>query len=126
MEIISVSMDKDQLEELNKIQQKLGFRSRSRLFRATIDSMLNEYNMLESRRGHTDAVFTVTHASHGTDSLGRLLEEFEDVITTEVHQHHNNICLRVLISCGDAKRIKELFSHLKRNKGMRSVQVSVL
>ncbi|MBD3389751.1 hypothetical protein GF415_02230 [Candidatus Micrarchaeota archaeon] len=126
MEIISVSMDKGQLAELDRIQEKLGFGSRSKLLRATIDSMLNEYNVLESRRGHTDAVFTVTHASHGADSLSRLLNEFEDVIKTEVHQHHKSICLRVLISCGDAKRVKELFSHLKRTKGIRSVQVSVL
>ncbi len=126
MEIISVSMDEGQLEKLGKTQQELGFRSRSRLLRAAIDSMLNEFNVLDSRRGHTDAVFTVTHNSHGADSLGRLLDEFEDVIKTEVHQHHENVCLRVLIACGNATRVKELFSHLKRRKGIRSVQVSVL
>jgi len=126
MEIISVSMDREQLGQLDKIQQKLGFKSRSKLLRATIDSMMNEYDVLDSRRGHTDAVFTVTHSSVGTDSLSRLLTEFEDVIMTEIHQHHKSLCLRVLIACGDAKRIKELFSHLKRRKGIRSVQVSVL
>ena len=126
MEIISVSMDKEQLGELDRIQKKLGFTSRSKLLRATIDSMLNEYDVLDSRRGHTDAVFTVTHDSLKSDSLSQLLNEFEDVITTEIHQHHQNICLRVLIACGSASRIKELFSHLKRKKGIRSVQVSVL
>ena len=126
MEIISVSMDKKHLEDLDLIQKKLGFASRSRLLRATIDSMLNEYDVLDSRRGHTDAVFTVTHLSGGTDSLSRLLNDFEEVITTEIHQHHKDICLRVLITCGDASKIKELFSHLKRKKGIRSVQVLVL
>jgi len=119
-------MDKEQLMELDAIQKKLGFKSRSKLLRATIDSMLNEYDLLDSRRGHTDAVFTVTHSSHGTDSLSLLLLDFEDVIVTEIHQHHKSICLRVLITCGDAGRIKELFSHLKRKKGIRSVQISVL
>jgi metal-responsive CopG/Arc/MetJ family transcriptional regulator len=126
MEIISVSMDGERLRGLDSIQKKLGFRSRSKLLRATIDSLLNEYNVLESRRGHTDAVFTVTHASHGTDTLGPLLTEFEDAIVTEIHQHHKNICLRVLITCADAQRTRELFSHLKRSKGVKSVQVSIL
>ena len=119
-------MGREQLEELGRMQKKLGFTSRSRLLRATVDSMLNEYNVLESRKGHTDAVFTVTHASQGSDSLSPLLSEFEDVIVTEIHQHHKSLCLRVLITCGDAPRIRELFSHLKRKKGVRSVQVSVL
>ena len=126
MEIISVSMDKEQLADLDKLQKKLGFSSRSRLLRATVDSLLNEYDLLDSRRGHTDAVFTVTHSQIGSDSFSQTLAEFEDVINTEVHQHHKNICLRVLITCGDAGRIRELFSHLKRKKGVGSVQVSVL
>lgn len=126
MEIISISIDKEKLEELDSVQKKLGFRSRSRLLRATLDSLLNEYDALESRKGHCDAVFTVTHSSHGSDALGTLLTEFEDAIVTEIHQHHKNVCLRVLIACADAQRIRGLFSHLKKSKGVRSVQVSVL
>jgi metal-responsive CopG/Arc/MetJ family transcriptional regulator len=126
MEIISVSMDKEQLEELGRIQKELGFKSRSRLLRATVDSLLNEYDALESRKGHCDAVFTVTHSSRESASFGPLLLEFEDAIVTEIHQHHKDICLRVLITCADAGRIRELFSHLKRSNGVKSVQVSVL
>ncbi len=126
MEIISVSMDKEQLGELDRIQEKLGFKSRSRLLRATVDSLLNEYDALESRKGHCDAVFTVTHSSRGNDGMGSTLLDFEDAIVTEIHQHHKEICLRVLITCADSGRIRELFSHLKRSNGIKSVQVSVL
>ncbi len=126
MEIISISMDREMLNELGSIQKKLGFKSRSKLLRATLDSLLNEYNALDSRKGHCDAVFTVAHSPHGADSLSSLLTEFEDAIVTEIHQHHKNVCLRVLITCADASRVRELFSHLKRSKGVKSVQVSLL
>jgi metal-responsive CopG/Arc/MetJ family transcriptional regulator len=126
MEIISVSMDAEQLAELDSLREKLGFGSRSKLLRATVDSLLNEYNALESRQGHCDAVFTVTHRTHGSEGLSSLLTEFDDAIVTELHQHHKDMCLRVLIACADAERIRELFSHIKRSRGVKSVQVSVL
>jgi metal-responsive CopG/Arc/MetJ family transcriptional regulator len=126
MEIISVSMDKETLSELDRIRAQLGFRSRSKMLRATLGSLLNEYKLLENLKGHTDAVFMVTYRSSEKHGISDLLHEFEDSIKTVVHQHHVGICLEVLIVCADAKRIRELFSVLKSDKGVRSVSCSVL
>jgi metal-responsive CopG/Arc/MetJ family transcriptional regulator len=126
MEIISVSMDKETLGELDSIQEKLGFKSRSRLLRATINSLLNEYKVIEGSKGHCDAVFTVTHRHDEGTQLGKVMKRYDDIIRTEVHQHHEGMCLRVLIACGDSKKISELFSALKREKGVRAVNCSVL
>jgi len=126
MEIISISLDKDTLFELDRIQEQLGFRSRSRLIRATAASLLNEYRALESLKGHTDAVFMVTYRSAKKHGISDILHEFEDTIKTVVHQHHVGISLEVLIVCADAGRIRELFALLKRDKGVRSVSCSVL
>ena len=43
-----------------------------------------------------------------------------------IHQHHVGICLEVLIICADAKRVRELFSVLKKESGVRSLSVSTL
>lgn len=126
MEIISVSMDKETLGELDRIQRQLGFRSRSRLIRATAASLLNEYKALESLKGHTDAVFMVTYRSAEKHGISDILHEFEDTIKTIVHQHHVGMCLEVLIVCAEAGRIRELFALLKKDKGVRSVSCSVL
>jgi metal-responsive CopG/Arc/MetJ family transcriptional regulator len=126
MEIISVSIDKETLEEFDAIQEKLGFRSRSRLLRATMNSLLNEYKVLEGRKGHCDAVFTVTHTHTGGSGLRKVMKEHEDIIRTEVHQHHEGMCLRVLIACGDARKVGGLFSTLKKEKGVKTVNCSVL
>lgn len=126
MEIISISLDKETVTNLDSIQKKLGFRSRSKLMRATIDSMLNEYRVMEELEGHCDAVLTVTYNYRRKDELGHLLAQFEDVIRTEMHQHHEGVHMRVLIICGEAERIRELFAALKSGKMVRSLSASLL
>lgn len=126
MEIVSISLDKETLAELDMMRKQLGFKSRSRLIRATAASLLNEYKALESLKGHTDAVFMVTYRSAEKHGISDLLHEFEDSIKTVVHQHHVGMCLEVLIVCAEAGRIRELFALLKRDRGVRSVSCSIL
>jgi metal-responsive CopG/Arc/MetJ family transcriptional regulator len=126
MEIISVSMDKETLAELDKVKGALGFRSRSKLLRATLASFLNEYSLLERMKGHVDAVFMVTYRSSEKHGISDLLHGFEDSIKTVVHQHHVGVCLEVLIVCADAQSVRELFGILKKAKGVRAVKCSVL
>ena len=126
MEIISISLDKQTLDELDRIQADMGFRSRSKLLRSSLSSFLNEYKIMESLKGHTDSVFVVTYKESEKHRVSDLLHTFEDSIKTVVHQHHVGICLEVLIVCADAARIRELFSLLKKDKGVRSVSCSVL
>ena len=126
MEIISISLDEKTFQDLNKTQRKLGFKSRSKLLRATINSLLNEYTELEDLSGHSDVVFTVTHTHHSGKNFGKLMKDFEDTIRTEIHQHHANTCLRVLILCGDAQKIKDFYVALKRNREVNSVNYSIL
>lgn len=126
MEIISISLDKDTLDELDEIQNNLGFKSRSKLLRATITSLMNEYKITSSLKGHIDSVFVLTYKEAEKHRVSDLLHKFEDMIKTVIHQHHVGICLEVLIVCADAEKIRELFSLLKRDKGVRSVSCSVL
>ncbi|HSB47280.1 MAG TPA: ribbon-helix-helix protein, CopG family [Candidatus Bilamarchaeum sp.] len=126
MEIISISLDKETLGELDRIQESLGFKSRSKLLRATLASLTNEYKIMEQLKGHVDSVFVVTYKESEKDRVSDITHKFEDSIKTVVHQHHVGICLEVLIVCADAARIRELFSLLKKDKGVRSVNCSVL
>jgi metal-responsive CopG/Arc/MetJ family transcriptional regulator len=126
LENISISLDKETLEELDRIQESLGFKSRSKLLRATLSSLMNEYKLMEQLKGHIDSVFVMTYKSSEKNRVSDLTHGFEDCIRTSMHQHHEGICLEVLILCADAARIRELFSLLKKDKGVRSVSCSVL
>jgi metal-responsive CopG/Arc/MetJ family transcriptional regulator len=126
MEIISISVDKETLAELATAQKALGFKSRSKLLRTTLASLLNEYRAMESMKGHMDSVFVLTYRESEKHRVSDMLHSFEDTIKTVIHQHHVGICLEVLIVCADASRIRELFGLLKKDKGVRSVSCSVL
>jgi metal-responsive CopG/Arc/MetJ family transcriptional regulator len=126
MEIVSISLDKKTLDELNTLQEKLDYKSRSKLILASLDSFMNEYKILDSAKGHIDSVFTLTYTHKSDLELNKLFRKYEGIIRTEIHQHHAGICLRVLILCGDAKQVKEFFSKLKIQKGVRSINVSIL
>ncbi|MBD3210249.1 ribbon-helix-helix protein, CopG family [Candidatus Micrarchaeota archaeon] len=126
MEIVSLSLDRATLDELNRLKKELGFSSRSRLLRASISSFANEYRALETRKGHCDAVFTVTYRKHEGKGLARMMSRFEEIIRTEIHQHHEGTCLRILVLCGSADKVRELFTVLKKEKDVRSVHCSIL
>ena len=126
MEIISVSIGREELEGLEKVQERFGFKSRSKLMRAAIDSLLNDYAALESLSGHCDAVFTISSEQHSSRAFGSIMKEFGGIIKTEIHQHHARACLRVLIVCGNARRVKEFFIALKNEREIKSVNFAIL
>lgn len=126
MEIISISLDKETKDELDRVQASLGFKSRSKLLRATLGSLMNEYKLLESMKGHVDSVFVLTYRETDKHHISDLLHDYDDSIKTVIHQHHVGICLEVLIICADAKRVRELFGVLKKESGVRSLSVSTL
>ncbi len=126
MEIISISIDQDTLTELDRIQEKLCFKSRSKLLRATINSLLNEYKLIDNLNGHSDSVITLTYDESNKNRVSAITHSFHDAVKTTVHQHHQGVCIDILMVCCDAAVTKKLFSELKKDKGVRSIHCSVL
>jgi metal-responsive CopG/Arc/MetJ family transcriptional regulator len=126
LEIISVSIDKKTLDEVDRIQEKLGFKSRSKLLRATINSLLNEYRLLDSLKGHSDSVITVTYQESDKNRISSVVHKFEEAVKTTVHQHHNGMCIDIMVVCCDAEDVRKLFSALKSEKGVKSISCSIL
>jgi metal-responsive CopG/Arc/MetJ family transcriptional regulator len=126
LEIISVSIDPETLKELNKIQANLGFKSRSKMIRATIDSLMNEFQVIDSLKGKHEVVLIVTYREHERDHVSAILHKFEDSIKTTIHQHRSTLCLDIINVNADATRIRELFSVLKRNKCVKSMNFTLL
>lgn len=73
MEILSISIDKEALAQLNAIQKKLGFKSRSKMLRNAVFNMLKDYEALDSLKGDVESVFVLTYKepekNHVSDTL---------------------------------------------------------
>jgi metal-responsive CopG/Arc/MetJ family transcriptional regulator len=126
LEIISISLDEETLKELNGIQHNLGFKSRSKMIRATIDSLMNEFRIIDSIKGRHEVVLIVTYRTHEKYHVSEILHKFEDSIKTTIHQHHSTLCLDIINVDADANRIREIFGALKRNKYVKSINFTLL
>lgn len=126
MEILSISIDDETLERLNEIQKLLGFKSRSKMLRNAILGMAKEYEALDTLKGNVESVFILTYAEFKKNNISDMLHRFEDAIKTELHQHNSGTCIDVLNINTDAKRMREIFSALKRNKSIYSVTYVII
>ncbi|MDE1860934.1 MAG: ribbon-helix-helix protein, CopG family [Candidatus Micrarchaeota archaeon] len=126
MEIISISLDSETLKELNSIQEKLGYKSRSKMLRSTINALLNEYKALDKITGVHEAVFVMTYKERERNHISAILHEFEKIIKVTVHQHHGTLCLDMLNVDADAEMIRRLFGALRRSRCVSSINFALL
>jgi len=99
MEIISMSMDSESVKEMENMMALTGIKSRSRLLRMGLASLLNEY---------------------------KIMHRFGHIIRTNMHQHSERGCLDILIAEGNAEEIREMFASIKNMKGVGNAFCSVI
>lgn len=126
MEILSISIDKTSLKQLNEIQKKLGFKSRSKMLRNAIFGLMKDYEALDSLKGVIEAIFVLTYPENEKNHVSDILHKFEDAIKTELHQHNSGMCIDVLNINTEAKAVREIFGILKRSKSIQSVTYVII
>ncbi|MBI5225733.1 ribbon-helix-helix protein, CopG family [Candidatus Micrarchaeota archaeon] len=125
-EVLSISLSSDELASLSAMQEKLGFSNRSKLLRAGLHALLAEYRLMDELAGRHNVVFVVSHGKEHEDGLAHLLHDFEDSVSTSLHQQSHRRCVEVVMAQGDAKRLRELFNRFKHQKGVQQVHAFIL
>ena len=126
MEILSISIDKKSLGQIEQVQKRLGFKSRSKMLRTAILSMLSDYEGLEALKGDVECVFVITYKESEKNHVSDVLHKFEDTIRTELHQHRSGTCIDILDISTGAQRIREFYNILKKKKCIYSVTYTVI
>lgn len=126
MEILSISMNKEDLARLGRLQKKLGFHSRSKMLRTAIMSLVEDYESLESLSGSLESVFVLSYGESDKNRISDLLHGFKGAIKTELHQHNAGTCVDVLNIHTTAEKTRELFGALKKSKYVYSVTYSIV
>ncbi|MBI4361452.1 hypothetical protein HY572_06825 [Candidatus Micrarchaeota archaeon] len=125
-EVLSISLPAGQLTALSAMQKKLGFSNRSKLLRAGLEALLNEYKLVDELDGFHKVVFVVSHDKHHEHDVDHVLHDFEDEVSTSVHQQSQNACIQVLMAEGNASRLKALYHEVKKAKGVKQVHAFIL
>ncbi|MDE1849551.1 MAG: hypothetical protein KGI00_02355 [Candidatus Micrarchaeota archaeon] len=126
MEILSISIDKEALRQLEGVQKRLGFKSRSKMLRSAMQSLVKDYEGIEALRGDVESVFVITYKEAEKNHVSDILHRFKDVVETEMHHHHAGTGIDVINLDTSADRTRELFNALKRSKCVHSVNCSVI
>ena len=80
MPIVSISLTKEILHEIEHIQKSMGFSGRSDAIRAGIRSFVAEEKQNENLSGNVNAILLVVHNDEYDDQVNGIKHSFEDLI----------------------------------------------
>ena len=128
MSIISLSLHKKLLDELDSIRGENQDATRSEIIRQAIRMYISEYSQIEEIKGTVIATVTVLYeTTEKNDELFHLQHEFGDMITAYLHSHlTGGECLEIMVVKGAGCRLKSLIDRLKANKPVRQIKFSVM
>ncbi len=126
MEILSISIDKDELQRLEAAQKRLGFKSRSKMLRRALQSLIKDYDNLETLKGNVESVFILTYADREKNKVSDILHKFEEGVKSEMHHHHSGTCIDILNLETDAKTTRDFFKAVNSSKSIKSVTYSLV
>ena len=128
MSIISLSLPKELLKELDTILGEDQSATRSEVIRQAVRMYLTQYNELDKIKGNVIATITVLYEkTEQNKELFRLQHQFDDMITAYLHAHlSESSCLEVMVVKGSSKRLKNLIDGLKGNKPVKQIEFSIM
>jgi CopG family nickel-responsive transcriptional regulator len=128
MSIISVSLPKELLKELDAILGEERYATRSEVLRQAVRTYISEYKELEKIKGNVIATVTALYEkAEKNEELFRLQHEFSDMITAYLHSHlTEKTCLEIMVVKGPSKRLKGLIDGLKANKPVKQIKFFIM
>ena len=126
MTIVSISLNKEILEEIDKLQNSLGFSGRSEIVRAGIRNLLAEDRERQELIGMIHALLLVIHDEKSDDQVSQMRHDYDKLINTHLHNKiDRNRCLEIFLLNGEANEIREMTKKFRSNKKMDHTKLVV-
>lgn len=125
--VVSISLNKEIINELDTLQKSLGFTGRSEIVRASIRTFVQEEKQKQDMTGSKNAILMVVHNDEFDDQVAGIKYDYEDLIKTHLHNKiDGERCVELFLLDGDAKRIDMVTNGFVTNKKMDSVKLVIL
>lgn len=125
--VVSISLNRSMIRELDALQKSLGFTGRSELVRAGIRAFVQEEKQRQGMRGHKSAILMVVHMDKFDDQVAGIKHDYEDLITTHLHNKiDGNRCVELFLLDGDAEKIEMVTKGFLTNRKMDNVKLVIL
>ena len=127
MPIVSISLNREILSELDKLQKTMGFSGRSEAIRAGIRTFVSEEKQKSKLTGNIHAILLVVHNDEFDHVVSGIKHNFEDLITTHLHSKiEGEKCMELFVIDGDAERVSTITKDFQVNKNMETVKLVTL
>ena len=125
--IVSISLNRDMIKELDVLQKKLGFTGRSEIIRACIRMFVQEEKQKQGMKGDKNAILMVMHDDKFDDQVAGIKHDYEDLIKTHLHNKiDGERCVELFLLDGNAARIEMVTRGFLTNKKMDNVKLVIL
>lgn len=126
MPIISISLNENIIQELDKLQKFLGFSGRSEIIRASVRNLLLEEKRIDELSGVLHSVLLVIHDEKSDQEISEIRHGFDKIINTHIHNKiDKDRCLEIFVLYGDAREIKNITKKFQGNRKMDQVRLVV-
>lgn len=126
MPIISISLNENIIQELDKLQKFLGFSGRSEIIRASVRNLLLEEKKIDELSGVLHSVLLVIHDEKSDRDISEIRHGFDKIINTHIHNKiDKDRCLEIFVLYGDAREIKNITKKFQGNRKMDQVRLVV-
>jgi CopG family nickel-responsive transcriptional regulator len=124
--IISISLNENIIQELDKLQKFLGFSGRSEIVRASVRNLLLEEKRIDELSGVLHSVLLVIHDEKSYQEISEIRHGFDKIINTHIHNKiDKDRCLEIFVLYGDAREIKNITKRFQGNRKMDQVRLVV-
>ncbi|CAN5500044.1 CopG family ribbon-helix-helix protein [soil metagenome] len=124
MPIVSVSLNDEIMNEMEKLQKLLGFSGRSEIVRAGIRNMLSEEKQRNDLTGMLHSLLLVIHDEKSDDEISNMRHSYDKLINTHLHSKiDRDRCLEIFLLRGEAEEIRRMTREFQANKRMDNVKL---
>ena len=114
MPIISISLNENIIQELDKLQKFLGFSGRSEIVRASVRNLLLEEKRIDELSGVLHSVLLVIHDEKSDQEISEIRHGFDKIINTHIHNKiDKDRCLEIFVFMVMQERLKILPRNFK-------------
>jgi CopG family nickel-responsive transcriptional regulator len=126
MVVVSISLNEKILEELDMLQDELGFSGRSEVIRAGARLLISDTKAKERLSGVINSVLLLIHDQEAENVVSKIKHKFEGITRTQIHNHlKRNKCLEIFVLDGNADDIKEMVRLFQISKKIDYVKLII-
>ena len=126
MPVVSISLNENIIQEMDRLQKFLGFSGRSEIVRASIRNLVLEEKRIEELDGVLHSVLLVIHDEKSDQEISEMRHDYDKIINTHIHNKiDKDRCLEIFVLYGDSKDIKNMTKEFQGNRKMDQVRLIV-